>query len=68
MRLRFKPGVAERLVWSHPDSTIAPFCSICQTHIPDDDVPLMMWNSDGACVQLCDRCAAEYLVIDFAAR
>jgi hypothetical protein len=59
MKLRVKPDAAARLVWSVPDSTIAPFCSLCQTHIPDEEVPLMMWDSEGACVQLCDRCAAE---------
>jgi hypothetical protein len=54
--LRIKPEIARRLVWSRPDSTIAPFCSVCQAHIPDDEGPLMMWDSEGACVQFCERC------------
>lgn len=57
MKLRLKESVAARLVWSRPDSVIAPFCSLCQGHIPDDAVPLMMWNGAGACVQFCDGCA-----------
>jgi hypothetical protein len=28
------------------DSLIAPFCSLCQAHIPSDAVPLKMWNSE----------------------
>jgi hypothetical protein len=58
MKFRLKPGVGERVVWSAPDSQIAPFCSLCHAHIPDDSVPLMMWNAAGACIQLCDQCAA----------
>ena len=57
--LRLKPGVAERLVWSHPNSAITPFCSLCQAYIPDDTVPLMMWNDNGALAHFCDRCVAE---------
>jgi hypothetical protein len=57
--LKLKPGVAERLVWSQPDSRIAPFCSICQAHIPAEAAPLMMWDSEGACVQFCDACVNE---------
>jgi hypothetical protein len=63
MKLRLKDGVVERLVWSEPDSLIAPFCSLCQAHIPDDEIPLMMWSNNGACVQICDRCAAEAIEV-----
>lgn len=56
MRLKFKPGIAERLTWSRPDSHIIPFCSLCFQHIPEDSVPLMVWNREGACVQFCDDC------------
>jgi hypothetical protein len=54
--LRLKRGAVERMVWSKPDSIIAPFCSLCQVHIGDDAVPLKMWNSKGACVQFCETC------------
>lgn len=52
--LRLKPGIV--LTWSRPDSVIAPFCSVCFKHIPDDDVQMMMWDKQGACVQFCDDC------------
>jgi hypothetical protein len=63
MRLTFKPGIAERLVWSRPDSLIAPFCSLCQAHIPKDVFPLKMGNSEGACVQLCDDCGRRAFIV-----
>ena len=57
MHLRFKRDFdARKLTWSRPDSRIAPFCSNCFKHIPEDSVPLMMWNNEGACVQFCDAC------------
>jgi hypothetical protein len=60
MQLRFKRDYDSRkLTWSRPDSSIAPFCSNCSTHIPEDTVPLMMWNSKGACVQFCDECVEK---------
>ena len=58
-RLMIKPGAAARLVWSHADSVIAPFCSLCQAHIDDEAVPLMLWNELGDCAQLCERCNYE---------
>jgi hypothetical protein len=62
-RLTFKPGIAERLDWSRPDSFIVPFCSLCQAHLPRDVVPLKMCNSEGACVQLCDDCSERALIV-----
>jgi hypothetical protein len=50
-----------KLTWSRPDSRIAPFCSNCLRHIPEDTVPLMMWDSKGACVQLCDECVPLFV-------
>ena len=64
MKMRLRAGVAQRLVWSKPDSSIAPFCSVCQQHIPDDEVPMMMWNDAGACVQFCDGCASTSLTLE----
>jgi hypothetical protein len=62
-RLTFKPGIAERLVWSRPGSLIAPFCSLCQAHITRDVVPLKMRNAEGECVQLCDDCSERAFVV-----
>ena len=59
-RLMIRPGVAARLVWSHADSVIAPFCSLCQAHIDDEALPpLMLWNEAGDCAQLCDPCGND---------
>ena len=63
MTLRLKTDVERRLVWSHPDSRIAPLCSVCFKHIPDDAVPLMMWNDKGACAQFCDDCQQIAFVV-----
>jgi hypothetical protein len=58
MQLRFKPDFdVGKLTWSRPDSCIAPFCSNCFKHIPDDTVPLRMWKDNGATVHFCDECA-----------
>jgi hypothetical protein len=57
--LRLKPGIAAKLTWSRPDSRIAPFCSHCFRHIPDDSIPLMVWDHKGACVQFCDDCVEK---------
>lgn len=56
-RLELRGEVAARLVWSRANSRITPFCSLCQRHIADDDVPLMIWNRAGDMAQLCDDCA-----------
>jgi hypothetical protein len=63
MKLSLKQSVAKRLVWSRQGSRIAPFCSLCQKHIPDDAVPTMMWNGEGACIHLCDACVETSLEV-----
>lgn len=64
MKLRLKRGVERKLVWSGPNSKIAPFCSMCLSHVSDDDVPLMMWGENGSCAQLCEACAQTYIETD----
>jgi hypothetical protein len=64
MRFQFKTDFDYRkLTWSRPDSSIAPFCSVCCKHIPDDDVPLMIWDDKGSCVQFCDECTGQCLEV-----
>jgi hypothetical protein len=63
MKLRLKPDAARRLVWSPPDGSIAPFCSLCQAHIPEDTIPLRMWTNEGACVQFCDGCVESWFEV-----
>lgn len=54
--LRLKAEVERKLVWSHPDSVITPFCSLCQKHIPEDHVAITMWGKDYWCAHLCEEC------------
>jgi hypothetical protein len=65
--LRLKPSFdPKRLTWSRPDSRIAPFCSICSAHMPedeDDPIPVMMWDDKGACVHFCQKCVEEYFEV-----
>jgi len=31
-------------------------CSYCSAVIPEDDVPLIMWNAEGWTVRFCKQC------------
>ena len=35
-------------------------CSYCDAPIPEDAVPLRMWNEDGWAVVFCDACAERW--------
>jgi hypothetical protein len=65
MRLQFKPDFdhQRKLIWSRPDSSIAPFCSVCFKHIADEAVPLKMWDAKGSCAQFCADCVEKYLEV-----
>jgi hypothetical protein len=56
---KIRQEIFPRIVWSAPDSRIAPFCSICQAHIPENEVPVMVWDAEGACAQFCDNCVDQ---------
>jgi hypothetical protein len=57
VKLEPKPGFDwARVTWGRPDSTPSVLCSYCSAAIGDDDIPLMMWNSDGYAVKFCERC------------
>lgn len=61
--LQFKRGFdPAKVIWSRPESRILPLCSYadCLKRIPEDSVPLMMWNNQGGCVQFCDECVAKF--------
>jgi len=60
-KLEPKPGFDwGRVVWSAPDSRIAPICSYCFAGIGEDEVPLMMWKPDGHMAQFCTQCQATW--------
>jgi hypothetical protein len=61
-RLGFRKGFdLARLAWGRPDSPQRALCSYCHAKLPE--VPLMMWNSKGACVAFCDECVEEWIEV-----
>lgn len=46
--------------WGGPDERVAETCSYCGDDIPEDDVPLILWNSEGWCARFCDHCQERY--------
>ena len=60
MKLKFKDGFDwRRLTWGHPDSVPTEICSYCHGALPE--VPLMLWNEQGACIQFCDGCVEQWV-------
>jgi len=57
-RLVFREGMPP-LAWGKPNSPRRELCSVCHAKLPE--VPLMMWNSAGACVQFCDECVERWI-------
>jgi len=47
--------------WGAPDSPRRELCSFCHAKLPE--VPLMMWDSKGACLQLCDDCVEKWVIL-----
>jgi hypothetical protein len=45
-----------KVTWGRPDSPPSVLCSYCSAVIPEDDVPLMMWNRESYCARFCERC------------
>jgi len=55
MKLRFKRDFdIGRLSWGRPDSPVRALCSLCHGKL--DEIPLMMWDEKGYCIQLCEDC------------
>ena len=42
--------------WGGPDEPPAEDCSYCDAPIPDESVPLMIFNPEGWCARFCDKC------------
>lgn len=60
-RLMTTNGFEWRLVaWGKPDSPRRPLCSYCAGKIGEDDIPLMMFKTDGSLAQFCDKCIQTY--------
>jgi hypothetical protein len=56
-----KPGFDwKKVIWGRPDSVVSPLCSYCSAAFRDDDVPLMMWTTDGHAAKFCVACQREW--------
>ena len=49
-----------RVLWGAPNATISDDCSYCEACIPEDAVPLRLWNEAGWGAQFCDACMTKY--------
>jgi hypothetical protein len=60
MSLRFREGFDwRRVTWGRPDSVPTALCSYCHGALPE--VPFMLWNEQGGCVQFCDECVERWV-------
>ena len=46
--------------WGGPDEPAAEACSYCDAEIPEEDVPLILWNDAGWCARFCDACQRRW--------
>jgi hypothetical protein len=49
-----------KVTWGRPDSPRSALCSYCSAVIPEDSVPLIMWQADGHAAQFCDECQIKW--------
>ena len=47
--------------WEGPDQTPGDRCSFCDAPIGEDDVPVVMWSSEGWTARFCDACVAKHV-------
>ena len=60
--ISLKPKIAldwSKLTWGRPDSPPSVLCSYCSAVIPEDDVPLIMSNTEGWTVRFCNKCMKD---------
>ena len=58
----FRPGFnLTQLNWSAPDQAISHICTYGDAPIPEDSVPLGMWNDDGWAVVFGDECVERWI-------
>lgn len=57
----FKAGFDwARVTWGRPDSVPSALCSYCSTVIPDDEVPLIVWNQASYTARFCEACMVRW--------
>jgi hypothetical protein len=61
MRLTPKAGFDwSRVTWGRPDSSRSALCSYCSASVPEDSVPLILWQRYGYAAQFCDECQRKW--------
>jgi hypothetical protein len=50
--------------WEGPHETPGDRCSFCEAPFRQDDVPLVMWSSEGWTARFCDRCAGKHVEVE----
>lgn len=50
----------KRVTWGAPDAPVSETCSYCGQTIPEDHVPLRIWNDEGWTAQFCDPCMTQH--------
>jgi len=50
----------KHVAWGAPDAPPSALCSYCSGGIGEDDVPLILWKSDGSAAQFCDACMVKW--------
>ncbi len=56
-----RPGFNWQAVsWGGPDEPAAEDCSYCDAPIPDDSVPLILWNNASWCARFCEACQERW--------
>lgn len=46
--------------WGGPDELVATECSYCDAPIPEDDMPLRIWNEDSWAAVFCRKCQKDW--------
>lgn len=56
-----KPGFDwTRVRWTGPLAPVDETCSYCGSAIPEESVPLRLWNDDHFAAVFCDACMATW--------
>ena len=46
--------------WGGPSEPLTRSCSYCDAELGEDDVPMIMWTSEGFCARFCVACQSRW--------
>lgn len=46
--------------WGAPDERVSDECSYCGEVIPEESIPLRLWDKQGYAAQFCEACQREW--------